>query len=600
MCGIIGYIGNKVVEKELIEGLVKLEYRGYDSAGILTNNSNGFCITKCLGSPTNLDDKLSHYENSFCGIGHTRWATHGRVNLENAHPHISRSSIWAVVHNGVIENYKELISSHMSKFTFKSETDTEIIANLLEKNQIFEQNEIKTEIDYLKILIKTCSQLIGTYALVCCNKQLPNTLFLAKNKNPLYVGVGKNETYISSDISCFYGKCEHYYELKDKEFCYCNKENVEFFNKNMEKINKKTKKVVDCNISINTESHLSFMQKEIYEIPFVLKNIIKFYKDESKFNNINLNNINKIVLIGCGTAYHSCLVGKIYFENYFSINCQCYIASEFNSAKKDIGSNTLAIFVSQSGETLDTLIAKNYCKRKKSKIVVITNVIHSSLTKNANLILPVCAGPEIAVASTKAYNAQLAVLFLLANYLKGNDKYKSALKSLKQLSKNDIVPNVKYINTILDIMLNKENIFLLGKNADYITALESCLKIKEITYINAQAYPCGELKHGYIALVDNKSVAFVFATNKSLLKKTLIACNEIKSRGATIILLTNFEINDEDRRLIDYIYKLPNTNNLLSPIVSIIPIQLLSEQLSRKLGNNPDKPRNLAKSVTVE
>lgn len=627
MCGIIGYVGPKLVEQEVFNGLKKLEYRGYDSAGMLTVNKNGFFITKSLGKVDYLGDKISHYENSVCGIGHTRWATHGKVSLQNAHPQCSNNNVWAIVHNGVVENYEQLKHDFLEEYTFYGETDTEIIANLLEFNQnlALKNNRYLSEEDYINIFIKTCNMLKGSYSIVAVNKDFPNSIFLGKNKSPLYISYELNNIYVASDVCCFQEKSTSFFELEDKEFCFAKIKNeffdnnstyvaedkdlsankidnsnvkIEFFNKNSVSIMKKTKKLSNIDNATNTNYHQSFMQKEIMEIPECLKTIYNYYNPKT-FKNLSLEGIDNVILIGCGTAYHACCVGKIYFEEILKINASSYIASEFNCSRMNINKRTLAIFISQSGETLDTLIAKKHCKNKHARVVVITNVMHSSLVKKTKYVLPILAGPEIAVASTKAYNCQLAVLFLLCNFLKGIKYFEKAKISVKALFRNFKIDKEKVFE-LVNLLTENDNIFLLGKKLDYITALESSLKIKEITYKNANAYACGELKHGYIALINQNSTAFVFATDKKLLDKTLICCNEIKSRGAKVILITQLELKDKTLNSVDIIINIGKCSALLSPILSIVPIQIISEKLSRQLGHDPDKPKNLAKSVTVE
>ena len=610
MCGIIGYIGNNVVEKQLIEGLKKLEYRGYDSSGILTTKNHQFNVTKSLGPVKNLDEKITHYENTNCGIGHTRWATHGKVTIDNAHPQCSMHKLFALVHNGVIENYKSLRCSYLSNYSFSSQTDTEVIANLIE--YLYEKNlnnKVESDTSLLKKYVLNCivgafSLIKGSYACSIVFSKLKDTIFVAKNKSPIYVTTNNKDTLIASDTICFAGYYNNYFELNDYEFCIASKQNIEFFDRNGNKINKKPKKLLIKQSVNETHSYSSLMLKEIYDTPTSLLNVCNFYKNVDIFKNISLDGINKVVLVGCGTAYHACMVGKVYFEHFNKIDSEAVIASEFNTSNKIIDKNTLCIFISQSGETLDTIIAKNYCKKNHAKIVVITNVLNSQITKNVKTVLPVLAGVETAVASTKAYSCQIAVLYLLCNYLCNNDiQYQKALKSLKRLAKNLKKIDKNYVFDLINALDNKNTLFLLGKNLDYITARESSLKIKEVTYINASAYPCGELKHGYIALIDNETTSIVFSNNKATFKKSLIACSEIKTRGGKVIFVTSLKLTNEHLKqldMVDNIFTLPVENYYLSPILNIIPIQLISEDMAIKLGYNPDKPKNLAKSVTVE
>lgn len=596
MCGIVGYVGDGIVEKELIEKLKKLEYRGYDSSGILTVTKSKFEVTKCVGKIENLIETVSHYSNSCCGIGHTRWATHGKVSVNNAHPHISSTKLYGIVHNGIIENYSHLKQEHLGNYNFYSETDTEVIANLLEYNH--KKSQITDEVDVMNNIIDTCKMLKGSYALCICCSQFNNTVFIAKNKSPLFVTTNEKESIIASDISCFDDKFNSFYELKDGEFAIINNNQCRFFNSNKKPVSKKPKILSKTSLISIKDNNKSYMLNEIYEIPKVLENIIHQYKNGKYFEKIN-KNFNKILFIGCGTAFHACLIGEKYINCFSDIETHSHIASEFNYEKKHIDKNTLCIFVSQSGETFDTLTAMKYAKSKHAITVALTNVEHSTLARQSKYVLPTFAGPEIAVASTKAYNAQLLILYLLANYFFTNN-YDYAIKSTQKHIKKVDIKKLSQIIHLKDVITNSKNIFMLGKNFDYITSKEATLKIKEITYLSVEAHPTGELKHGYIALIDTKSVVIIFNTSDKMLPRSLLACSEIKARGGTTILISTSSSKKSSLTNVDHLVKLPKTTDLLSPIFSIIPLQLLAEKISRSLGINPDKPKNLAKSVTVE
>ena len=596
MCGIVGYIGNGIVEREILNGLKKLEYRGYDSSGMLTIRNNLFEITKSVGKVDNLNDTISHYSNSICGIGHTRWATHGNVTLENAHPHISNSKLYGIVHNGVIENYSQLKTNKLKDYSFYSDTDTEIIANLLEFNH--KNNNLTTKTDVMFNIINSTKELKGSYALCIVCKLFNDCIFVAKNKSPLFIATNGKESIVASDICCFDNRFSTFYELKDGEYAIISKNNCEFFNSNNISLQKNAIKLTSQDLIKVKDNNKSYMLNEIYEIPLVLQNILTKYEDGKLFSKIK-KNFNKILLIGCGTAYHACKVGEKYVNSITDIETHSYIASEFNCLKKHIDKNTLCIFVSQSGETYDTLTAMRYAKTKHAITIAITNVIHSTLARQCKYVLPIFAGREVAVASTKAYNCQLLVLYLLISYLFGND-YEKTIKISKKHIKKLKISNFCNIISLKDLLIHASNIFVLGKDIDYVTSNESALKIKEITYLTVESHPTGELKHGYIALIDKKSVAIIFNTQEKLLSRALLACSEIKARGGTTILISNTRQQKSSLTNVDYLIKLPTTNYFLSPIISIIPIQLIAEKISRDLGINPDKPKNLAKSVTVE
>lgn len=596
MCGIVGYVGNNKAEEKLIRLLKNLEYRGYDSSGIGVLCKNKIKITRAEGKICNLEKKIIFQSDASCGIGHTRWATHGGATENNAHPHISSDKSWAVVHNGIIENYAVLKKELINKSTeFSSDTDTEVIAQLLGKS-------LKKG---LKALIEVCSQLSGSYALACINKNYPSTIFLAKNKSPLYVCKVNNECYMASDPICFSKISKDYFSLDDNEYCKATNKSLNFYDRNGKIIIKKAIKM-DSNIDILCEHNYPYhMIKEINEIPTALKRVAEVYKENHIFAKLNkkiLQKIKRIKIVACGTAYHSGLVGAKYLEKNLKIESSAHIASEFRYSDPIIDKNTLMIFVSQSGETADTLSALDNAKQKGCFSVAITNVGYSTITKKADLVLPVCAGPEIAVASTKAYVCQCAVFYILAKYIK------SVIKGIKYTPKKEIdivlkniyIPTDDEIKNICNFIKETNNMFFLGRDMDYYTAQEGCLKLKEITYINANAYAAGELKHGVLALVEDGTPIVVVATEERLLEKTLNGAHEAAARGGKIIIVSQFDIPSEKLHGIAYQIKLPALKEDFMPMIAIVPLQKLAYNVCISKGFNPDQPRNLAKSVTVE
>lgn len=596
MCGIIGYIGKKVVDKELVRLLKNLEYRGYDSAGVATLNNGQIEVIKCAGKICNLEKILKGNAIPKCGIAHTRWATHGNANYVNTHPHLSMDETWAIVHNGIIENYSSLKSSLKCKgYKFTSETDTEVIANLLQ-NEIAE-NGIKT-------LIRVCSLLKGSYALACVNRNEKDTLFLARKKSPLYVAKKGEEVVVASDPICFSGFNNEYYSLNDDEFCEANKKGLTFFNSNGEEILKDTTKMELIQETLAKRKYEHFMLKEIEETPEVLRRIVKTYSDTEilkQFNKEYIKRFNRIVLIGCGTAYHAALMGARFLEDFARIECHAYIASEYRYKNPLIDEKTLCILVSQSGETADTLAVCELAKQNGATTIALTNVLYSSLAKMVNTVLPVCAGPEIAVASTKAYTAQITILYMLAKQFQNaiKNKRNNYLLKVEKLANEINIFDDGNLDKLASGLLQANKAFYIGRDKDYLTAEEASLKLKEITYINSSAHPAGELKHGFLALIEKDTYVFVIATNKKLLEKTLNGAHEAGARDGKIVIVSNLKMPKGTSKKFIYI-KLQNFSEEVMPIVSIIFFQKLAYLVSIKRGINPDQPRNLAKSVTVE
>lgn len=585
MCGIIGYIG-KNVEENLFEGLKRLEYRGYDSAGMTVMRNGNFDTYKSVGEVDNLKAKLKFNEEFGFGIAHTRWATHGKITIENCHPHFSSNGNIAIVHNGIIDNFEDLkIQLQAKDKCFVSQTDSEVVAKLLDK----------LNINNLRRVLK---QIKGSYALVLLSKE-KDCLYFAKNKSPLYVGKGDDCVMVASDPSCFAGKIDRYYQLKDGEYGKISLKSLVFYDKNDEII-EKTQESLDFNfISEGKSGYDHFMIKEIYQSRIALENIIAKFQTaelEGKLKELKKLMFDRIYLVGCGTAYHAGLIGQSYIRAECNIDTFCEVASEFKEKNFVIDENSLCIFISQSGETADTLSALEYCKQKNAHIIAITNTEYSTIAKKADINFPTCAGQEKAVASTKAYFAQCVMLYLIISYLKG----KNNVEKLK-LFKNQIdFGDDKALKNLAEIVSKYDKIFFIGRGVDYITAEEASLKLKEITYIFSSALPSGELKHGTLALVDESVLVIVIATDEKLFNKTLNNAYEIKSRGGKLVLFTQLNVDREVAKNFEMVFKVGLTQQDFYPMQIILPLQKLAYFTAVKKGINPDKPRNLAKSVTVE
>lgn len=583
MCGICGYIGDNVKEN-LLEKLSLLEYRGYDSCGVAFFQDNNIKVIKSIKKIEDLSEKLLNYEIKNIGIGHTRWATHGITSEENAHPHISPNNVWAVVHNGIIENFEEIKSKYLQNVVFRSQTDTEVIPCLLEQNE----NSIYS-------FITTCNILKGSFAICAINKNNPNCLYLAKNQSPLFVGKIGDKVLCASDTYCF-ENFPQYYEMKDFEFALCRKEKITFFDKKGKIIFKEPiVNKVNKYFSINKKFKY-FMEKEINEIPLCIDNIVNYYSKNQISLNFDIKEIDNIKLIGCGSAYHTALIGEKYLKKALNIEINTYIASEFRYSINHITKNTLCIFVSQSGETADTIACLKQVKNK-CKTLSIVNAENSTLRFLSDNSLFMLCGKEIAVATTKAFVSGTIILYLLANYFK-NKEFCIQKKNIIKL-KNNIKKFIKedvYTEKLSDDLLNKKDCFFIGRDIDYPLQLEAGLKLKEISYINCLSIPSGELKHGSIALIDNNSIVFASVTQKKLLEKNISNIKEIEARKGRVILLTT--IKDVSRPF--DIIKFNHINDDLDVLQLVVFYQLLAYKVCIKKNLSPDKPRNLAKSVTVE
>ena len=606
MCGIIGINSNKPVSSSIINSLKKLEYRGYDSAGIATLFSGSLNEVKSEGRVDNLE-KNSVVQNmeGTIGIGHVRWATHGLPNSINAHPHSSQNV--SVVHNGIIENSTLLKKFLVSKgHKFKSQTDTEVIVHLITEN-------LKSE-NVVNSIKKTLQSLHGSFALGIIFKDQPDLIVGARRGSPLAVGYGPNENYLGSDSYALKSMTNKITYLSDGEFCIIKKDHVEFFNEDGIKINKKVLELSSEEEQYNKGDYKHFMAKEIEEQPTTLKNGIKEYVDTSN-NDINIfnfpwkiNEISSISLIGCGTAFHSCLLAKYWFEELTSLDVNVDIASEFRYRKNRFKKDTLYVFVSQSGETADTYAALSLCKSNKMKTCSVVNVIESSIARDSEFVLPIHCGVEIGVASTKAFLGQILILYMLALKLGllrkdlkkeiFNEKLKD-LKDLPKLVQKTLLTDNK-IQTISKSFNEAKGSMFLGRGFSYPIALEGALKLKELSYIHAEGYPAGEMKHGPLALIEEGMPVVVLAPRDNYYKKTISNMQEVIARGAKVLLITNKSNDEIISENIWETIEVETTNADLLPFLLTIPLQKLAYYSALKKGFDIDKPRNLAKSVTVE
>ena len=607
MCGIIGYIGTKKAKPILINGLLRLEYRGYDSAGIATVEKDGIKVIKEKGKIANLDamDGINDLEGTI-GIGHTRWATHGKPSAFNSHPHYDNDKLFAVVHNGIIENYHDLRKFlEDNGYTFLSDTDTEVIPNLI--NFYY-----KKENDFLKAVKIACDDLKGSFALEILCKYYPDNMIVVRQDSPLVIGRGLDENYISSDIPAILSFTKDFYFLNDREFAVLSRDNIDFYDNELNKIDKVVKSIEWNTASAEKDGYDDFMLKEIYEQPNAIRETIGSKLSESKisFNDFEikkefLETINRIYIVACGTAMNAGLATKATFENFCKIPTEVDIASEFRYRDPLIDEHTLCIYISQSGETADTIAALKLAKSKGAKTIAVANVIGSSITREADYCIYTHAGPEIAVASTKAYTSQVVLLNILALYFAEvldrvpSSTIDSMKKELLELPKKAEITlrNVAEVKNFANIVYKETDMFFLGRGVDYYVASEGSLKLKEISYIHSESYAAGELKHGPIALIENDVTVIGIITNPNLVEKTISNILEVITRGAKTLVITNQKINESQ---FFKVIKNPDTEPCLSPVLSIIPLQLLAYYISKEKGLDVDKPRNLAKSVTVE
>ncbi|MDA9107861.1 glutamine--fructose-6-phosphate transaminase (isomerizing) [Candidatus Pelagibacter sp.] len=606
MCGIIGISSNKSVSSSIINSLKKLEYRGYDSAGIATLSDGLINEVKSEGRVENLENNfdLKNLSGNI-GIGHVRWATHGVPNSLNAHPHSSENV--SVVHNGIIENSTLLKKYLLSKgHKFKSQTDTEVIVHLITEN-------LKTS-ELQEAITKTLKQLHGSFALGIIFKDMPDLIIGARRGSPLAVGYGPNENYLGSDSYALKSMTNKITYLDDGEFCFIKKDEVHFFNEDGIKINKKVLELSSEQQNYDKGDFKHFMAKEIEEQPQTLKTGIKEYIDSMK-NDINIYNfpwkideIKSVMLIGCGTAYHSCLMAKYWFEELTTLDVNIDIASEFRYRKNRFKIDTLYIFVSQSGETADTYAALDLCNKNNMKTCAVVNVIESSIARDSNFVLPIHCGPEIGVASTKAFLGQILVLYILSLKLSSlrneieNKDYQEKIKDLKNLPKliEETLLLDNDIQAIASTFNEAKGSMFLGRGFSYPIALEGALKLKELSYVHAEGYPAGEMKHGPLALIEEGMPVVVLAPRDSYYKKTISNMQEVVARGAKVLLITNKSKDEIVSENIWETIEVETTNDDLLPFLLTIPLQKLAYYSALKKGYDIDKPRNLAKSVTVE
>ena len=615
MCGIIGYVGNEKATKILLDGLSSLEYRGYDSAGLSVLNDEKITVKKCVGRVKNLRelDGVNELQGDI-GIAHTRWATHGKPSDINSHPHQDNSKKFSVVHNGIIENFEELKEFLSDKgYTFVSETDTEVIPNLIhyyyhELNQCISNKE-----RFLKATKSAIDDLKGSYALAIMSTNFEDGIIVTRKSAPLVVGTSDDANYVASDIPAVLKYTRKFYLLDDSEIALVMKNTIEFYGDDLVPHNKGVKDIEWDAASAEKGGFEDYMLKEIFEQPTAVRETIGTRLPygrpcdipELKFSKEYLKSLNKIYIVACGTAMHAALAAKGTFEKLCGILCVVEVASEFRYRNPLIDKKTLCIYISQSGETADTIAALQLASSRKAKTVAITNVIGSSITREADYSLYTHAGPEIAVASTKAYTSQVVLMTILAmQFAEIMETYpKEEITKIKE----EIMDLPSKIESILDEketlkefasnIYTEHDIYFLGRGVDYTTALEASLKLKEISYIHSDAYASGELKHGPIALIEKGVTVIGIITDENLVEKSMNNVLEVITRGAKTFIITNKLLKKNN---FNYVLNIPDTSSILSPILSIIPLQLLSYYVAKYKGLDVDKPRNLAKSVTVE
>ena len=608
MCGIVGYLGSGKATSFLINGLSKLEYRGYDSAGVAVVNNGQIEVRKFKGRLANLAENIKeHPVEGNMGIGHTRWATHGAPSDVNSHPHLNSKETIAVVQNGIIENYLPLRNWLKGEgYTFKSETDTEVIPNLI---------DYYYEGDLFKAVTKALKKLEGSYALGVVCKDEPDKLIAVRKECPLIVGLGKGESFIASDIPAVLSYTRDVYLLEDHEIAVLNKDGVKLYNTDGDEITKDIYHVTWSEDAAEKGGFEDFMLKEIHEQPKAIRDTMagrismdkSMILDDLKITKEDLENTDRVFIVACGTAYHAGLVGKNVIESLARIPVEVDIASEFRYRNPLVTDKSLVIVVSQSGETADTLAALRNCKTIGATIVALTNVVGSSVSREADHVLYTLAGPEISVASTKAYTTQIIGMYMIAmtfakilGKLKSDrlDKLKEELLDLP--GKVELVLEDKdKIKAIAEKMYKEEDMFYLGRGLDYAVALEGSLKLKEISYIHSEAYAGGELKHGPIALIEDGTQVITLLTQEALKEKMVSNVVEIKARGAKVTGIC-YEGTKGLEEVLDEIIYIPRTLDMFAPVLSVAVLQLLSYYIAKARGCDIDKPRNLAKSVTVE
>lgn len=613
MCGIVGYIGNKQASQILIEALKKLEYRGYDSAGIAVLDGENILVTKCKGALKFLEKKLAEETvKGSVGIGHTRWATHGEPNDTNSHPHTNMDGSISIVHNGIIENYAELKAKLQSEgVVFKSQTDTEVVVHLIDKFY-------KQEKNIFNAVLKVLHVIEGSYALGVICKDYPDRIICCRKESPLVIGIGKGENFIASDVPPLLEHTRDVYFLDEKEIAVLYTDHVDIFNFEGEKVIKNPSHIEWDMNAAEKDGYEHFMIKEIHEQPKAILNTMRpriihdekgiptdVYFDENKMDD-EWKSAERVVITACGTAYHAGVIAKYAFEKIARMKVDIDYASEFRYRNPILDKKDIFIAISQSGETADTLSAMRLAKNEGLKIVAITNCVGSTLSREADDVIYTHAGPEIAVASTKAYTTQILCLYLLAikagklrGILSESDE-KSLLLELESIPEKiqNILDNKSIIQKFASEQFNKDKIFYIGRQFDSATALESALKLKEVSYMHSEAFAAGELKHGPIALIDPKTLVVAIASEPKLYEKIGSNMLEVKARGASVLVITQDE--KEFSTKADEIFKIPECSSTFASLLTVIPSQLFAYYCSVLKGFDPDKPRNLAKSVTVE
>ncbi len=612
MCGIVGYSGSKAAGKILIDGLKKLEYRGYDSAGLALQGEEGLVINKAAGSVADLEKRMEGQHDSITvGIGHTRWATHGKPTDENAHPHCSCCEDFALVHNGIIENHQSLRSwlTEKGNHSFTSETDTEVLAHLVEE---FYNG------DLMAAVRKAVEKVEGSYALVVITSREPGRIVCARQDSPLVVGIGENENFIASDIPALLAHTRKIKVLEDGEFASISAEEINIYDTRGNKTDKEILQVSWDIEAAEKGGYEHFMLKEIMEQPVAVRETMRqrintaekaVDLSEIELSGDEIAALEKVHIVACGTAYHAGLVGKTVLEKLASLPVEVDVASEFRYRNPLLGKNDLVIVISQSGETADTLAALRLARHQGLKVLAITNVVGSSVSREADYVMYTWAGPEIAVASTKAYLTQLVSLYLVALHLGAargvleKDEIAGLVEGLIALPKHLTAilkeEKVGKLRSYCEHLANWDNAFFVGRNLDYPVAMEGALKLKEISYIHAEAYAAGELKHGPLALIVEGVPVIALATQKPVLDKTLSNIQEVNARGGAVFAIT-FEGFDAVDDQVESVFYLPLVEEILAPVLSAVPTQLIAYYTALIRGSSIDKPRNLAKSVTVE
>ncbi|MFC1485057.1 glutamine--fructose-6-phosphate transaminase (isomerizing) [bacterium] len=617
MCGIMGYVGKRIADRVLIDGLKKLEYRGYDSAGICVFENEQLEVCKKVGKLINLETILAEKRlTSRIGIGHTRWATHGKPTEKNAHPHCSSNQLITVVHNGIIENYVALKKKLEKKYSFKSETDTEVISHLIE---YYYDKYAKSSNRFFKAVQSAIKDLEGSYALGIMCKDYPDTLIVAKNSSPLILGIGENENFIASDATAILAYTNKILILEDGDIGVLNRKNIDIYDINGNQIERPISDIKWDPMLAEKGGYKHFMLKEIYDQPKVISDTLRgridFAQNNITFSNFHISKsmikkISRVLILACGTSYHAGLIGKFLIEDFAGIPCEVDIASEFRYRNHHnvLDENCLVIAISQSGETADTIASFQAAKKLGVKNLVICNVMNSSLARKSDNVIYTRCGPEIGVASTKAFTGQLCALYLLALKLGkelefiNNERLEKILKELiniPALMEKTLKTTYKTMEEWAQLFFNKKSFLYLGRNINYPIALEGALKLKEISYIHAEGYPAGEMKHGPIALIDENMPVLTIATVSSVYDKIASNLQEARSRDGNILVIAS-EGDTKIGAEALYVCYVPKTIDILSPIINIIPLQFLAYFIAEIRGCDVDQPRNLAKSVTVE